>query len=79
MVHFLAEIVESKYPEINGFENDLSHLHDASRGRLEKFQVKAIIHFFIYLSRLNHLFESLPFPRISRNFLLQRGDGGKKP
>lgn len=74
MVHFLAEIIESKYPEINGFENELTHLHDASRGRVKNFQVKAIIHYLVVLSRksqtyfltfMNHSFASLLLPRIS--------------
>ena len=73
MVLFLAEIIESKYPEINGFENELTHLHDASRGRVENFQVKAIIHCLVvllrksqtYLTFMNHSFASLLFPRIS--------------
>jgi len=31
MVHFLADIILQKYPEINGFEDELSHASDAAR------------------------------------------------
>ena len=33
MVHFLADIILQKYPEINGFEDELSHASDAARGK----------------------------------------------
>ncbi|XP_065668594.1 protein diaphanous homolog 1 isoform X2 [Hydra vulgaris] len=31
LTHFLADIIDSSYPEISGFENELGHLSDASR------------------------------------------------
>ena len=33
LLHFIAEAVEDKYPEINGFELEISHVEQASRGK----------------------------------------------
>ena len=32
LTHFLAEMIESKYPEVNGFEHELSHLKEGHKG-----------------------------------------------
>lgn len=31
LTHFLADMIETKYPEVNGFENELSHLADGHK------------------------------------------------
>lgn len=33
LVHFLEDIIETKYPEISGFENELTHVEQAARGK----------------------------------------------
>ena len=33
LVHFLEDIIETKYPEITGFENELTHVEQAARGK----------------------------------------------
>lgn len=32
LLHFLEDIIETKYPEIAGFELELSHVEQAARG-----------------------------------------------
>ena len=32
LVHFLEDIIETRYPEISGFENELTHVEQAARG-----------------------------------------------
>lgn len=32
LVHFLEDMIETKYPEISGFENELTHVEQAARG-----------------------------------------------
>ena len=32
LTHFLAETISDKYPEIEGWENDLSHLKEGYKG-----------------------------------------------
>ena len=32
LLHFLEDIIEAKYPEIAGFELELSHVEQAARG-----------------------------------------------
>lgn len=32
-MHFLEDIIETKYPEISGFENELTHVEQAARGK----------------------------------------------
>lgn len=31
LVHFLEDIIETRYPEISGFENELTHVEQAAR------------------------------------------------
>lgn len=38
LVHFLEDIIETKYPEISGFENELTHVEQAARGKEKCFQ-----------------------------------------
>lgn len=33
LVHFLEDIIETKYPEISGFENEVTHVEQAARGK----------------------------------------------
>lgn len=32
LVHFLDDTIEKKYPEISGFEKELTHVEQAARG-----------------------------------------------
>lgn len=32
-MHFIDEMIELKYPEILGFENELTHVEQAARGK----------------------------------------------
>ena len=32
LTHFLAEMINEKYPEVDGWENDLSHLKEGHKG-----------------------------------------------
>lgn len=33
LVHFLDDVIETKYPEISGFEKELTHVEQAARGK----------------------------------------------
>lgn len=33
LVHFIEEMIETKYPEISGFELELAHVEQAARGK----------------------------------------------
>ena len=33
LVHFLEDVIETKYPEISGFEKELTHVEQAARGK----------------------------------------------
>lgn len=35
LVHFLEDVIETKYPEISGFENELTHVEQAARGTVK--------------------------------------------
>lgn len=39
LVHFLEDVIETKYPEISGFENELTHVEQAARGNEKYIQL----------------------------------------
>ena len=41
LVHFLEDVIETKYPEISGFENELTHVEQAARGN-EKYIYRSL-------------------------------------
>lgn len=45
LVHFIEEMVETNYPEISGFENELTHVEQAARG--EETWAEKINHQFL--------------------------------
>lgn len=45
-MHFLAETVEDKYPEIAGFENEMSHIEAAGKGQHFQAQFYPVCHVY---------------------------------
>lgn len=71
LTHFLAEMISEKYPEVEGWENDLSHLKEGHKGFtffflkifstlfIESYKVshKKFLFFLLFLISFNFFFQ----------------------